>query len=132
MPSSVLPKVCVGLMQKMGTSLLQALRLVPIPTPALQLIPIPIGTPSRHPCPHGGGATRCMSINPYTGLDTREEDREWQRKMCQHGLKVEWADFSTTINDRARSRLYASAMERRRTMEGSGVPRRRYTSNGTN
>ena len=133
-PSSLMLISRAGVMQVGKPSLLwlisctaPALQLIPIhiPTPALLqlIIPItPIGT-ARHSSQYGGGvATRHIHINPYTGKDNREEERERQRKtMCQHGLKLSQGgvgDFSATIMDRARSRLKASAMQRRRRRMG--------------
>ncbi len=55
-----------------------------------------------------------MFINPYSGLDHRDDERELQRKQLQKGLKLERYDFNTTIMDRARSNLRNSAMERKR------------------
>ena len=63
---------------------------------------------------YGEQTNRTVSINPYNGKDYRDEERELQRKRCHHGLKVEWVDFSTTVMERARSRLRESAMQRKR------------------
>lgn len=71
-----------------------------------------------------------MSVNPYTGREyDREAERELQRKSLmrsRHGLKVEWADYSTTIMDRARSRLRESAARRRRQRAAEDLADRVY------
>lgn len=59
-------------------------------------------------------AIRAVSINPYSGKDYQDEERELQRKKCHHGLKVEWVDFTPTIMERARSRLRETVMQRKR------------------
>jgi len=108
-PFSLLPRLLGARILAIETSFFRPFGIAP----ALQLIPIPIGNAAMLNRPHP--TRRYMSINPYTGLDNRKEEREIQRKLCDKGLKVEWADHSTTIMDRARSRLQTSATKRRRT-----------------
>ncbi|KAL7479769.1 hypothetical protein ACHAW6_005492 [Cyclotella cf. meneghiniana] len=56
---------------------------------------------------------RGYHVNPYTGREEKEADREHQRKLNQHGLKSDAADYSTTVMQRARERLNAAAAQRR-------------------
>ena len=83
--------------------------------PALQL---PILQLSRN----YHATARHMFINPYSGLDHRDDERELQRKQLQKGLKLERYDFNTTIMDRARSNLRNAVIERkRRQSQGSNI-----------
>jgi hypothetical protein len=62
---------------------------------------------------NGDIGMRAYHVNPYNGQEEKESDRENQRKGNQHGLKTEESDYSTTIMERARARLQASAEQRR-------------------
>ncbi|KAL3791024.1 hypothetical protein HJC23_003013 [Cyclotella cryptica] len=81
-----------------------------VQVPIIKLIIIPCVSEIY---PSASHEIRKYHVNPYTGEEEKEADKEHQRKLNQHGLKSDSADYSTTIMQRARERLNASAAQRK-------------------
>lgn len=98
-------------------------------TPAMQL-PIlnSMNNLSLHSANKQHRSTRYLSHNPFNGAheQEKEQEKELQRKLTQHGLKAEYADFSTTLMERAKLRLQSSSSERRRKRELDSFNRKNH------
>eukprot|EP00970_Alexandrium_tamarense_P003472 scaffold542_cov202-Alexandrium_tamarense.AAC.23 len=83
--------------------------------PALQLV-----MANEMPTLTSNTTSRNVHINPYSGREDREGERDCQRKVAQHaqhGLKTEFMDYSTTIMQNAKMGLHESAEKRHRQRE---------------
>ncbi len=83
--------------------------------PALQLV-----MANQMPTLTSNTTSRNVHINPYSGREDREGERDCQRKVAQHaqhGLKTEFMDYSTTIMQNAKMGLHESAEKRHRQRE---------------